>query len=123
MNEDIIVKLQEVFTPIAAKIGEGAEFGWEVIMKQQYVVAILGVVQFMFGVLLAIGTYSFVRYAIKRNKDNRGYYNDWTAVGIVVSTFGGVFAITSIMCGFYDAITHFINPEYYAIEFFINLVK
>ncbi len=33
MSPETVDKLKEVFTPIAAKIGEGAQFGWEVVFK------------------------------------------------------------------------------------------
>lgn len=47
MNPETITKLQEIMSPVAQKIGEGAEFGWSVVIKQMYVegvIALLGAV-------------------------------------------------------------------------------
>ena len=52
----------------------------------------------------------------KRNFDDRP--GSMFAI-ILLSIIGGI----SFISGTVDAITHFINPEFYAIEYFINLVK
>ena len=113
MSEDIITQLKEVFTPIASKIGEGAEFGWIVVVKQQYVEATIGLFFALIGFITLILTYRFV----KKNWEELGEGDVFIALMI------GIASAFSFFIGSTEAITHFINPEYYAIEFFINLVK
>ena len=128
MNEDIILQLQSIMLPVAEKIGEGAEFGWVVVMKQQYVIATLGLIWSVMSVLAIIITSVWVNYMIKRDreesiKDNYGYTHDHAFIGILVGSFAIIASLVLICVNVETSITHFINPEYYAIEFFINLVK
>lgn len=118
MSPEIIEQLKEVFTPVAMKIGEGAEFGWVVVMKQMYVQAWLGV----FWAVLAVvfGIFS----AIILNRTMKGKELFEANPGLVIPLFT-VLALCpfAFVFGTIDAITHFINPEFYAIEFFLDLVK
>lgn len=123
MNTEIIDKLKEVMTPIAEKIGEGAEFGWITVLKQQYVEATIGLFFAMLGIVGMIIVYKVTRKfwnTIESNYSFKKYENDGIVVFAVLGIFFSIFAF---IVGSISAITHFINPEYYAIEFFINLVK
>lgn len=121
MNDDTINQLKDLMTPVAQKIGEGAQFGWEVVIKQQYVEAGIGL---FFAIALCplalvVGTW-FLKKGRKMHEESN--WTDWevpTLLGWVLYVFAtGAFVIGSI-----TAITHFINPDYYAIQFFISLVQ
>jgi len=122
-NTQIIEQLKEVFTPIAAKIGQGAEFGWEIVIRQQYVEAFIGLGQLILGIIFLVGTFFIVKKAIKECNDANANAFDWMMVGVISAIFGGSFGLFFLISGFHTAITHFINPEYYAIQFFLNLVQ
>ena len=49
MNEQTIEAIKSAFAPVAEKIGQGASYGWEVVLRQQYVYAILGLVGMIAG--------------------------------------------------------------------------
>ena len=109
-----IDKLKEVFQPIADKIGQGAQFGWEVVLRQQYIEAFMG----LFYGLIAVGalTVSFfwARKIMKESWDEISWipFSIWTLAWIVLG-----------LIGLETFIGHILNPQYYAIEFFIGLVK
>ena len=115
MNQEIIKQIQDIFTPIAEKIGQGAGFGWEVVLKQQY---IDGFLFLFFGVIGLVVFISLLIYIIKA-KDKDSWYEDAIFGAIIILillfVFGSLFSVIGIK--------HLFNPEYYAIEFFINLVK
>src|SRR4030042_5744446 len=122
MNEiEIINKLQEVFTPVAQKIGEGAEFGWDVVMRQQIITGIQNLILAFFGIILGIVVYKVVKYSIERNKEDS--WGSWDFIGAMVGTFGGITSLSMIIFGILEGMAYLINPAYYAIQFFMGLVK
>lgn len=118
MNTETINQIKELLAPIGEKIGQGAEFGWEVVMKQQMIVAVSGILWVILGLITAFSIYKIIKNGLK--KDEYFWDEFWP---ILLVAFGGTASIVMIIEGASNAITHFINPEYYAIEFFINLVK
>ena len=118
MNPETIEKIKEVFAPIADKIGQGSQYGWEVVMKQQYVVGIGNVILavFMLGVAIFSGWWIYLGFKNKDNWDSPEIAWFFGSLGIIIG--GLVFSIS-----FYDALAHFINPAYYALDFFIHLGK
>ncbi len=117
MTPETITKLQEVFAPIAAKIGQGAEFGWEVVMRQQIVVASMGIVWAIFGLVGVLFFKRFIGGALQRFKDTEEPFSFFALAALLIVS------IVFIVQGISDAITHFINPAYYALDFFIHLTK
>lgn len=118
MNEQTINQIKELLAPIGEKIGQGAEFGWEVVMKQQTIIAVSGILWVLFGIIILFTIYKVVSNGLK--KDEYFFEEVWP---VLLIFFGGIAGIVMIVGGTSDAVTHFINPEYYAIEFFIGLVK
>lgn len=116
-----IDKLKELLAPVAEKIGQTAEWGWDVIIRQQYVYAFEGLGEVILGIILAFAGYKLIKYGFKKLKEDR--YSMWDIgvwfVGIPLS----IICSMLIIGGAEKAISHFINPQYYAIQFFIDLVK
>lgn len=115
MNADTINAIKEAFVPIAEKIGQGADYGWEVVVLQQYVTAIgnfIGtVVFFIAGVIL----WRFSNRTLWDTADeNPGWF---CCMALSLGAFG-----VSAMA-LYEGVAHLINPYYYALEFFITLGK
>lgn len=116
MNESTINQLKEIFTPVAEKIGQGAEFGWEVVIQQQYVIAWLGVFWAVLGLgMLAGGIY----LARRATHADWVYGNGWAMPSVMLI----LFSLTPVVIGSIVAITHFLNPAFYALQFLINSVK
>lgn len=121
MNPETIEKLKEVFAPIALKIGEGAEYGWTVIIKQQYVLAVgSAIIALISAVVMGVGIW-LIRRGLKYQADS--HYDStkevMTAIGI------GITALGTVVLGFssFDVIARLINPDYYAIQFLMQMVS
>jgi len=116
-----IDKLKEVMLPVAEKIGQTAQYGWEVVVKQQYITAYLGILWSVIGLIGVIISIYLYKWAIKDFKENKGKYdNGWQ---ILVATIFTILSLTVIISGLTVALTHFLNPDYYAIQFFLDLVN
>lgn len=127
-TEVLILKLQELFAPVADKIGQGAEYGWLVVIKQMYVYAALGAFWAAFGVFVLLITnlagYLWRKKAQELVKAEGRYAGDnWAAAGITVPIIGTIAGLVVFAIGSSVAITHYLNPDFYAIKFFIGLVS
>ena len=121
MNEETVDAIKEALTPIAEKIGEGAKFGWEVVVRQQYVEA-FGLIASAVSFLVVFGLGIFfirkgINYERKNNYDDEGLA--FTMGGVGMTVLGAVFAGVNL----YQGVARLINPEYYAIQFFIGLIN
>jgi ABC-type polysaccharide/polyol phosphate export permease len=115
-----IEKLKEVFAPIAEKIGQGAQYGWEIVIKQQYVTAYIGIFWAIIGLIAIILSIIAIKYGSKHENELDG---ELMAVIIMISIILIISGTTGIIAGSITAITHLINPDYYAIQFFLNLAN
>lgn len=121
--EKYIEELKPVFAQVAEKIGQGAEFGWGVVLKQQYVYAISNLIGSVLALISLIVGIILVRYGLKLQSQKVDWYKTdgddfiFSGGGLII---GGLSAfILTLMHG----IAYLINPEYYALQFFISLVK
>ncbi len=122
MEPKTIDSLKELLTPVAQKIGETAEWGWGVVIKQMYVEAAMGGATLILGIITSIITYKIIKWCLAEEEKSQ-YSNDYHTGAVAVGILGGGFSLFLIVCGFEKLITHIINPEFYAIQFFIGLVK
>lgn len=114
--------IKEALAPVAAKIGAGATYGWDIIVRQQMVYA----VQFLMVsiVMFAIATIMWkMHIALKKSfKEARSYERDRLGISMFFSFVGSASALFfSVIC-LSEGVGRLINPQYYAIEFFIKLV-
>ena len=119
--EKYIEQLKPVFEKVAEKIGQGAEYTWEIVLRQQIAIGVGNIVMGIGSIILGIIVYKVVRFSIKKCEEDE--YSSWEVVGILFGVFGGIGSLIMIIAGFYNGILHLINPAYYALEFFIGLVK
>lgn len=115
MSDETLDKLKVAFEPVAQKIGEGAQFGWEVVLRQQYIEGLLGIV---FGILIIIIILIVLYKSIQIAKKD----DDLIPLPLIVGIVGTV-ASALLMGWVYNSALKLLNPAYYAIEFFINIVK
>ena len=121
---DIIDKLTPLLEKVSVKMGEGGQFAWHVVMKQMYVEAVIGLIQFISGLVIAFAIYKITKFLMKKRQEADTYDKEGYEIAVcIIGLIGGVASVLLISFGIYNAVTHFINPEFYAIEFFINLVK
>ena len=108
----IVEQVKPIFDSVAEKIGQGAEFGWEVVVKQQYIEGGIGLFFSVIGLVALVLSYKVTKSASKEgNSDN-------FVGGVIIAMCG----LTAFLVGGFYAVTRLINPEFYAIEFLINLI-
>lgn len=112
-----VEQLKPLFDSIAEKIGQGAEFGWVVVLKQQIVYGVGWGIASVVAYSVAIGGAFLLRWGFKNQDD--------TEISVVAMMFGGSALILGLILGsmfLFSAVARFLNPEYYALQFFISLV-
>ncbi len=115
MNADTINAIKEAFVPIAEKIGQGAAYGWDVVVLQQYVNAVGSFIAAVMFLVAGVVVWRFANNTLWNTADeNPGWF-----MGILVAMVAFGFSAGCL----YDTISHVINPYYYALEFFITLGK
>jgi hypothetical protein len=119
MNETIN-QLKEIFYPLAEKIGEGAEFGWHVIIRQQYVKSV-GWLLASFVAYLAVITGLYICRLFKKWHVGIEHSDDYSLYALPILLIGIGLILGTLFL--YEGVARLINPEYYAIEFLINLIK
>lgn len=112
-----LASLSSFFTPVAEKIGQGAQYGWQIVIQQQYVTACLGIFWALLGIagMILCAKYVFP-WAKKYAPDSEGFT-------YFIAVLTSCMPLLSFIIGATVAITHFLNPAFYALQFFINLVK
>jgi len=112
----IVEELKTVFAPVAAKIGEGAEFGWDVVLRQMWIEGIIAMIfaffAFLVIIVVLIITYTKRKYIIEETDGIAFVFLLFLLLPLIIG-------LTEFSFG----IKHLLNPEFYAIQFFLDLVK
>lgn len=117
MNPETVQQIQEALTPLANKLGEGAEFVYATYVRQQVITGILatavGAIAMVIAILIAK---ILLKAAAKVDEyDKDGYY---AALATTV-VLGALFGIGFI----FDGLQHLLNPHYYAIQTLLDTVR
>lgn len=114
MNPETIKAISDALAPIAEKIGQGAQFGWEVVVRQQLIEGIQSLAELLVAVPLLIAFVILLRKYLKMKYESGKCW---------------IFGMLSILCLLWvlfdleSGIGHLLNPNYYALQFFIDLAK
>lgn len=129
----VVEKLTPVFQSVAEKIGEGAEFGWSIVYRQQIAYgikdAIMCFLELVILIIFLVITVKITKYSIKKNKEEEekgnytGEYLSFMFIPIGITIIYFIVFCIDFFARLGSAILHLTNPSYYALEFFINLVK
>ncbi len=110
-----IEQLKPLLAKVGEKIGEGAAFGWQIMIRQQYVIA----VQDLVGVLAGIAGLLVVRFLYKK-VTGPDRWDEMTWLPITILGVGSVGVILGCLT---NGLSHLVNPAYYALQDIIQLVK
>lgn len=116
MNETTVAQIQEALAPVAAKIGEGAEYSWEILVWGQFAEGLAGLV---LGTLYLVA-YCLVWVWVVKNWDTV-YQRDWEPAVFMFGIFGSTAALFVASVVYLSAIA-VIAPEYAALKFLISSV-
>ena len=118
MNDvkEVAEAVQVILQPLAEKLGTTAQYVWGLQVKQAYVDGSIALVGLLFGMVI-VGLTIFLNW---KHKDDEYYDLDlWSVISIIPIIIGVVCIGITISTVF----TAFINPEYYALQQLIKLVK
>lgn len=117
MTPENIEAIKNALAPVADKIGQGAEYGWDVLVAGQFAE---GVVKTGFGaslLLAAIVTLVLVCIDFKKHRND----TDFDGFGHVMIG-GAILVPLAISYGLlYDGLIAVMSPEYAALKFLISL--
>lgn len=111
--DSVIEKITPVFNAVAEKIGQGAAWGWEVVLRQQVAYGVAYTIGALSAISVLVVCYKLFKWAAKEDVEE--------AVGGAI--FLGLCASAMAIWMTIEASMRFINPEFYALQFFIGLVK
>lgn len=114
MTPETIDSIKEAMAPVADKIGQTAEYGWEILVWGQFAE---GVAMLLIG-LVGIG----VSFFVLRWGKNR-YTEDEYDFGASMALFFGSFGACIFAAIIYIGLISVIAPEYAALKFLIGSVK
>lgn len=121
MTPDTINAVKEALLPVAEKMGQGAEYGWEIIVKGQiaegWAMLFLGIITSIGAVIFAL---SIRKFALHFNEVSDG------ASIVLGAVFGTVFTLGMLAIAvdnIYNGLFHLLAPEYKALEFLLSLTK
>ena len=112
--KEMIDVVTTALQPLADKLGTTAQYTWSLQVKQAYVDGSIALVAVLFGILMIIPTI-YLNWKYK----NEYEFELWATLSIIPITIGLGLVFLNIKTVF----TCFINPEYYAIQQLIYLVK
>ncbi|MDE2102080.1 MAG: hypothetical protein KGL39_32845 [Patescibacteria group bacterium] len=122
MTPETVTAIQTVLAPVAEKIGQGAQFGWETVVRQQYVEATEGALDAI-GFTIALVVIIVVALKLWKKLDDSCDGEIGQTLLIVLGGLAAFLMLCGVVDGIETAITHLLNPDYYALQFFIGLVK
>lgn len=114
MSPETINAVKDLLTPVAEKIGRGADHGWDVLVKGQFAE---GIANLAIAAVLSLLIYITAKKIIALGKTDSG------ADYIPVYIFGGLFIIIGgiiALCCFYSGVIGTVAPEYAAIKFLLE---
>lgn len=114
MNTETVNAIKDALAPIAAKIGQGAEYGWDVVVRQQYINGVLNIAYSIMGLVYLLVYIPYLFRAIKRDKESEMF-------PIMVGGVIGIFALLALIIDLGNGVQHLLNPAYYALDFFTHL--
>lgn len=127
MNTETINAIKEALIPVAEKMGQGAEYAWGVVVRQQYVEGVAMLVAAVLLVFAAFAGMWLIRKAlampkvVKRWSETKEMGDLATFCMMIGSCLQMVWIPVMLLTVY--GVMQLLNPEYYALEFFMDLVK
>ena len=115
-TKEVIEVIATALQPLAEKLGTTAQYVWGLQVRQAYVEGFIALGGLMFGIFLC----GLSVWLVKHLTNERGY--DILDVFIFIFLFF-IIGLTFIFINFSTVLGCFINPEYYALQQLIKLVK
>jgi len=118
--DKLILELKPLLVSLGEKLGQGGEFVWETLLRQQFIDGFICLFWGIVGIVLlivGIKCFEWVRRELKKNKYTDVIFNLFWIVPLIVFAFffGGYNLERSLV--------KFANPNYAALENVLELVN
>ena len=119
-------KLTPLLEKLAEKLGTTTEYLWGVLLKQAPITAAIELMYLVLVILGGLALYKIHRRLSKEVEGKNSLYYDLEAVAAVpmgIATL--IWSVIFIICFFSigTIVTGFFNPEYWALNEIMNLIK
>ena len=119
-------ELTPLLEKLAVKLGTTTEYLWGVLLKQAPITAVTELVYLILVVLGGIALYKIHKRLSKEGDGNNSIYYDCEGLAIapmVIATV--IWAILFVNCfhSIGTIVTGFLNPEYWALDEIVSLIK
>ena len=115
-TKEVIEVVTTALQPLADKLGTTAQYVWGLQVKQAYVDGFVALGGLMFGIFLCVLSVVITRGLVKYKSCD---LDDAVIIGFLFFVVGLAF----ILIKFSTILNCFVNPEYYALQQMIKLVK
>ena len=129
IDANTITAIKDALTPVADKIGQGAEYVWTTVVTQQYVIGISSIIWSAFfataTIVAAVMSAKMAKTGKKVREGGARYSSEhegWYVLAVLFGLGAVIFSFVSVVW-ISSGVMHLINPGYYALEFFITLGK
>ena len=119
--KEITEAVQTILQPLADKLGTTAQHVWELQVKQAYVDGYISTFWFLVGLFVIIRSYIVVKKITKGKVEIKKEDEDYHK--IVTYAIFIIIGIVVVLSNFSTILNCLINPEYYALQHLIQLVK
>lgn len=122
---EVVDRVIEELRPVADKLGEGAEYLWETLIRQMI---IQGVISIVIGIVLITVATIVIPRAYRAWVTARGErrYDLWNTT-MITSFWIGLLPLIAAIFGFFHMFTvgipKLINPSYYALQEILRVVN
>ncbi len=106
---------------LAKKLGTTAEYLWAVLVKQAFIASCIDILQY---IILGVATYFFIK--LTKKYWLMGEEKRWDTIWLIIPGIAGVALLLIWIVAFIaiqNTITGFINPEYWALNKILDVVK
>lgn len=122
--QQVYADIKVLFDSLSVKIGEVAVSVWDIVVRQQEVIGVAMIMGSVAAYVSAVVVIHYSNQCSKRRKElnERQGSGEWLAGAVVFR----VLALAPGAVGTWLAINgvmHIMNPEFYAIHYFIMMVK
>ncbi len=122
ISTSTVQSIKDAMTPVALAIGKGAEYGWTILIKQQYVYGVgFAIAAVGSLVLMALFIWMF-RSLSEAAKDSTGFSRGDYDFLIAFAFLASVACLICIFAFAFQSAAHFINPDYYALQYLLDTV-
>lgn len=133
--KDVVDTIMPYLSAAAEQLGTTAAYLWQLQVKQAYVFGIVGTIKYIVWIALCCVGYKVIKYFVKNYNEKNQLYTEGelTFKQFDNATEGCIyipFIIVAVAFGLYlslpslnELATVFINPEYWALNQVISLLK